>query len=218
MRTSYSIILFCILFGYFLGTVNPAYLIGKLRGFDIRKNGSGNAGASNAVITMGKKPGAICAVFDIFKAYFSVKVVEILFPYYAVAGMIAGTSCIIGHMFPIFMDFHGGKGLACLGGVVLSFSAKVFLIMLFFELILALLFDYICVVPITASIIFPIVYTCLTKNLIGGMVFLPAEVLILYKHVENVKRIHKGLEARFSYLWKKEEEEARLRQNYNTQE
>ena len=61
-------IILCGLFGYLVGNINPSYIIGRLKGFDIRNNGSGNAGASNAVLLMGKKIGAFSALFDIFKA------------------------------------------------------------------------------------------------------------------------------------------------------
>ena len=83
------------LFGYLIGGINPAYLIAKYKGFDIRKRGSGNAGASNAVITMGKKVGAISAILDIFKAYLAVTIAGFLFPNVSLAKVVMGISCIL---------------------------------------------------------------------------------------------------------------------------
>ena len=201
--------IFAAVIGYLIGGINPAYIIAKIRGFDIRRHGSGNAGASNAVITMGKKVGIISALFDIIKAFLAVLLAEKIFAT-AVAGSVAGAACIIGHIFPIFMGFRGGKGLACLGGVILAYDPIVFLILLAIELILVLLVDYICIVPITASIIFPILYGFMTRDAIGIAMFSVASLVMLYKHIENLKRIRNGTEAHFSFLWKRNKEIERL--------
>ncbi|MBO5294435.1 MAG: glycerol-3-phosphate acyltransferase [Clostridia bacterium] len=203
----------CALIGYLIGGINPSYMIARIKGFDIRKHGSGNAGASNAVITMGKKIGVISALFDIFKAYAAVKLSVYLFSEAALAGVVAGVSCIIGHIFPIIMKFRGGKGLACLGGVVLAFHPLVFLALFIAELILVLLVDYICIVPITASIVFPIIYYNMTeKALAGTLIYCIATAVILYKHIENLKRIRNGTEAHLSFLWKRKTEIERLKE------
>ena len=203
-------IIWSLLIGYLIGGINPAYMIAKHRGFDIRKHGSGNAGASNAVITMGKKVGLISALFDIIKAFFAVELANFLFPTTVLAGSVAGESCILGHIFPVFMRFRGGKGLACLGGVILAFNPLVFVIMLLSELLLVLIVDYICVVPITASIVFPVVYVWMSKDAIGAALFGVIALIMLFKHVENLQRIRNGTEFHFSFLWKKNKEFDRL--------
>lgn len=200
----------CALMGYLIGCINPAYLIGKIKGVDIRQCGSGNAGASNAVITLGKKAGAVSAVFDVFKAYVVAKFAALIFPTVALAGELAAVSCIFGHIFPFSMGFRGGKGLACLGGTVLAFNGVVFLILFLVELLLAFIVNYICVVPITASVVFPMIYFFFIGRLGGTLLFSLASAVILIKHVENLHRIRNGTEARFSYLWNKEEEIERL--------
>ena len=201
-----------ILLGYVIGCINPSYFIARIKGFDIRRRGSGNAGASNAVITMGKTAGVFSAFFDIAKAVFAVWLSDYIFEF-IFAGEIAGTMCIVGHIFPFYMRFHGGKGLACLGGVVLAYDWRVFLIMLGAELVIVFVTDYICFIPITASVAFPIVYYFLESEhtrLVGTLIYSAATVIILIKHVENIRRIKNGTEAHFSFLWKKEEELARL--------
>ena len=203
-------IFLCAVIGYLIGGINPAYLIAKYKGFDIRKRGSGNAGASNAVITMGKKVGVISAVLDIVKAYLAVFFAELLVPSIPLAKVVAGISCIIGHIFPIFMRFRGGKGLASLGGVILAFHPLVFLILLTVELVIVLIVDYICIVPITASVAFPIIYMSMTKDKIGAILYGLLAIVIFYKHIENLKRIRSGTEAHFSFLWRRKKEIERL--------
>ena len=200
----------CVLLGYFVGGINPAYLVGKHKGFDIRKRGSGNAGASNAVIVMGKKAGVVSALLDIFKAFFVVSFAEALFGDLVYSKILAGVSCIVGHIFPVFLNFRGGKGLACLGGVILAYHWRLFVAMLIAELLLVLLVDYICVVPITASLAFSVIYAVQTGDRVGTFLLLACSALIFYKHVENLKRIRNGSEAHFSFLWKRDEEIARL--------
>ena len=203
----------CVLLGYFVGGINPAYLVGKHKGFDIRKRGSGNAGASNAVIVMGKKAGVVSALLDIFKAFFVVIFAEALFGDLVYSKILAGVSCIVGHIFPVFLNFRGGKGLACLGGVVLAFHPLVFLALFIAELILVLLVDYICIVPITASIVFPIIYYNMTERALAGtLIYCIATAVILYKHIENLKRIRNGTEAHLSFLWKRKTEIERLKE------
>ena len=200
----------CILLGYLVGGINPAYIIGRFKGFDIRKKGSGNAGASNAVIVMGKGIGIFSALFDIAKAVFCVKIAYVLFPQLKIAKVLCGSACIIGHIFPVFMRFKGGKGLACLGGVILALDWVMFLLFLAVELILVLIVDYICIVPITASVAYPFVFMLRGGTVVGALILSAVALVILCKHVENLKRIAKGEEAHFSLLWNKDKELKRL--------
>lgn len=199
-----------LLIGYMIGGINPAYLFAKRRGFDIRKHGSKNAGASNAVITMGKKVGFLAAIFDIIKAFFAVKLSELLFPGSVICAALSGAGCIVGHIFPVFLRFRGGKGLACLGGVILAFHPVVFALMLAAEIILVLLVDYICVVPITASVIFPVIYRLMTLDAVGTTVYSIVAFIVICKHIENLRRIYNGTEFHFSFLWKKDKELDRM--------
>lgn len=137
-------IVLCFLIGYLIGNINPAYILSKLNGFDIRERGSGNAGASNVTMIMGKKAGVFTALFDISKAFIASVIAVSLFSPLRYAKIISGVSCIIGHIFPFMMKFHGGKGLACLGGVILSFNPTIFFALLLVEIIIALMVDYIC--------------------------------------------------------------------------
>ncbi len=203
--------LYCILIGYFIGTFNPAYLFAKKKGVDIRKKGSGNAGASNALVLFGKVVGVMCAIIDIAKAYFAIFLAEKLFPEFTYAFAVTSVFCILGHIFPFYMKFKGGKGLACLGGMVLYYNWQVFLIMLTLELVIALTTGYICFVPVTASFIFPIVYAFIERDVFGTVILFIVSVVMIIKHFENFRRIKNGTEIHLSYLWKPKEELERVK-------
>ena len=203
----------CFLFGYFIGTINPAYLLGKMKGMDIRTQGSGNAGASNAVILMGKTKGALCALFDISKAFLVYKIARRLFPIIRIAGLLAACGCILGHIFPIWMKFRGGKGLACLAGMILAYDWKIFCMLLLAEIAIVLIVDYICMEAITGSMMFPVVYMVTGGEPIGIWLLAGVALVIVFKHLENIKRIKEGKELHLSYLWNKDKEIERLKQN-----
>lgn len=208
-------VIICALIGYFFGNINPAFLLAKLKGFDIRKRGSGNAGASNTVITIGKRAGLFVAIFDIFKAVAASLIAAYLFPHIRFARILSGSCCILGHIFPLLMRFHGGKGLASLGGTILAFNPIVFVLLLTFEIVLGFSMDYVCIVPVTGSVIFTLIYALLTGDAIGTAILSTVSLIILFKHIENFKRIQNGTEAHISFLWKKDQEIARIRKNGN---
>ncbi len=205
---------YCSLLGYMLGALNPAFLLAKCRGVDIRKKGSGNAGASNVLILFGKARGVICALLDMGKAYLAVLLSEMLFPDFPQAVAVAGTACVLGHTFPFYMKFKGGKGLACLGGLILRFDWRVFLIMLAAELGVALFTGYLCFVPTTASVIFPLLYALITRDFAGMLILFTVTGIVFLRHAENFKRIRSGAELQLRCLWKPHAEAARLQENH----
>ena len=202
----------CGLVGYLIGTINPAFFFGKIRGIDIKKEGSGNAGASNALILFGKLRGILCALIDIAKAFLVVFVMQKIFPGLKLVFSITSVACILGHIFPFYMKFKGGKGLACLGGVLLCFDWRFFLIALAAELVLVLIVDYICIVPMSASIFIPIGYGIMRQDIWGTLILFIATLVIWLKHMENISRIRKGTEVHLSFLWNKDKEIQRISQ------
>ena len=131
--------LVCALMSYLVGTINPSYLISRLKHFDIRDAGSKNAGGTNALMAMGGKIGAFCMIFDVLKAFFIVKMSMSMMPDEALGMAVSSTFVILGHIFPFYMNFKGGKGLACLGGSLLAYSFAVAMMFLFVELIVVLI-------------------------------------------------------------------------------
>ena len=210
--------LICVLICYLIGSINPAYIIARLKDFDIREAGSKNAGATNALISMGNTIGVLCMIFDVLKAYFSVKVSGSLLPDHEFGTALASASVILGHIFPFYMGFKGGKGFACLGGSILAYSLKIALFFLIIELILAFVTNYIVVVPTSASVAFPIVYYMRGGSVAGMLLLFVASAAIFYKHRENFKRIRLGTEAHFSFLWNKDKELDRIKDNLTEDE
>lgn len=198
---------------YLIGCINPAYLIGKAKGFDIRQKGSLNAGASNVVINVGKRAGVFTALFDILKAFFCVKMSGILLGDMPTAVAFCSVCCVLGHIFPFYLKFKGGKGFASLGGLVLGFNYKVFLIMLACAILLVLAIDYLCIITTLTCLSFPVIYGTMTGDYIGAVLILGLGFIIISKHFPNFKRIKLGTEARFSAMWHRDEEEERIRQN-----
>ncbi len=207
--------LLCSAIGYFIGCINPSYLIGKKHGIDIREKGSGNAGATNVMMLFGKFTGLFCALFDIFKAYFAIRLVKTLFPFFLQALPVTSTAVILGHIFPFYLNFRGGKGFASLAGSVLAFDLKAFLFIAMIAFAVLIIGNYLCLMPITAAVLFPIVYMILSKDIFGTVILCIVPICMCIKHKENIERIKNGTELHFSYLWKPEEEMKRIQTNGN---
>lgn len=208
-------VLLIMLISYIVGSLNLSYFLSKLRGYDIRQHGSGNAGASNVVIMMGKKMGLIVALVDIFKAFLVCTLAMKVFPDTIYIGPLAGTCAMLGHIFPFYMNFKGGKGLASLGGTILALDPKMFVVLLTIAIVLAVVTNYICVVPMSISIVFAVIYGYTRRSLVSFLILMVAAVVINYRHIENIRRIKAGTEARFSLLWDRKSEAERLGKVYD---
>ena len=200
----------CCLIGYLLGNFSPSYLLGKRKGYDVRVDGSGNAGATNAFLLVGKNAFFLTALLDILKAFCAYTICRLLFPELPVAGPLGGVFCILGHMYPAALGFHGGKGLASLGGVILGWQWKWFLLLLAVAIVIAFATRYVCLVAPTMSVVFPLSYYWRTGFLAGALILLIPAVPIFVKHRENFKRIAEGMEMRTNFIWNKEEELQRI--------
>lgn len=215
MKVMINIIIGSLIIGYFFGCINLSYIISKIKGFDIRKYGSGNAGASNVVIVIGRKIGLTIAVLDIFKAFLAFRLAQYLFPDAYVggiswAGVIAGVGAVLGHILPFYMGFKGGKGLACYGGTVLAINYKLFIVLFIAALLIAIVTDYLCFAPITMSAIVPITVGVVYKTWIPSAIIAVAGLAMLLRHKENIARIRSGEELRFHFLWRRSDESERF--------
>ena len=123
----------CVLIGYICGLFQTSYLYGKAHGIDIRNYGSGNAGTTNALRTLGAKAGAITLLGDCFKCVIAVVIVHLIFgkshpEMIRLLGMYAAAGTILGHNFPFYLNFKGGKGIAATAGLLLSFDLRLTLV------------------------------------------------------------------------------------------
>ncbi len=206
-------VIISVVVGYLIGCINLSYLIARIKGFDIRKHGSGNAGASNVIITVGKKAGAFVAFFDIFKAWFAVRLTVTLFSGFFLIGAITGVAAILGHIFPFYMGFKGGKGFASLGGSILALDYRMFFVFLIFAIFVVFISNYVCFGPTSVSSLFPIAYGYVYRDsggIYAALILFIATVAIVYRHLENFKRIKEGNELKFSFLWNRKAEAERF--------
>ena len=189
---------------YFIGTIPFGYILFKLlKKKDIRNYGSGNIGATNVNRLLGKKLGAITLFLDFLKALLPTLLIKITFGNELAA--LCGFFCIVGHMFPIWLKFRGGKGVASFIGFLSVISWPLFVIFLFFWLIVVKIFKYSSLGAITA-IIFNVIIFKLTLYIqfkYYVLLWVPGEpsefyitafvsFIILIKHTKNINTLLKG--------------------------
>lgn len=182
---------------YLLGCINTAAIIGRLKGFDIREKGSGNAGASNALMTMGKGAAVCTTIVDMLKAFLPVFAVRVLIPQAASVPALAvfvGCMVMVGHIFPFWMQFRGGKGFASMLGFTLALDWKLLIAFLLITGVLLLTTKFIALATITCGAIFPIYRVILTHSLPEFILLLLMSILILVKHLPNLRRMKNGSE------------------------
>ncbi len=204
-------ILACAAIGYLLGSISPSYIIGALRGYDPKAEGSGNPGASNTLLLAGKAAFFLVAILDILKSMLAWKICAALFPETALAGIVGGVGAVFGHLFPVWYRFRGGKGLACLGGLCVGIGGvKVFTLMLGVAILLALIVRYLSVVTVTMSVVIPVYYGVTTGYWLGALVLALPVIPIFCKHLVNFRRIRSGKELKLTYLFNRDKELRRI--------
>lgn len=178
--------------GYLFGVLSPAALLSRLKHQDLREKGTKNLGASNVMLVLGKGYGVIVMLFDILKAFVAAKLAKLLFPKLVVAGLLAGLGAVIGHVYPFYMGFKGGKGLAAFGGMVLAFNPKLFAFLLTLGVVLMLIVNYSFVVPMSAAVLFPVFAWLQTEDVAVLLIASAASGLVIVKHWGNIGRALQG--------------------------
>ena len=209
--------LFCVLIGYLLGMISCSYIVGKLHGVDIRKHGSGNLGATNTMRALGKKAGFLVMFLDFAKVVIAVVIVRLLFSeayanekFFLQSYTLLG--CILGHDFPFYLKFKGGKGCACIGGFAIFFYPYVAMVLATLFAILLIITKYISLGTMFLYVSFTavIIFCGQTGRLEADQNHLP-EIYAIYlflivitiiRHRSNIKRIIDGNENK-TYLIKK---------------
>jgi glycerol-3-phosphate acyltransferase PlsY len=170
-----------------------ALYISKIKKIDLRAGGSGNLGASNATMLMGKRAGALTFLHDALKIILAVWIVRLLFPELVYGTIVTSVAGVLGHMYPFYLNFKGGKGFASYIGMCFMINWVFGLIMLLLMLIVALLADWIVAGTFFYILITPI-FLLITQDWIAACVVCVASACIFYKHIENIKRKIKGEE------------------------
>lgn len=199
---------------YLLGSISFAVIYTKkLKGFDVREKGSGNAGSTNVLRTAGKKVAALTLICDILKGVVAVLIAVLIgvitkadVNTKAMLVQTAGVCVVIGHTFPIFFKFKGGKGVATALGVLLIINWKIGLTCLIFALLIMAITRMVSLGSISAAVLFPVLCIFMNENfLIPGsylsyIIFgIIMGLLVTFNHRENVKRILKGKENKLKF-------------------
>ena len=202
------------LIAYAIGSVNFSVIISKkMAGFDVREKGSGNAGTTNVLRTVGKKAAALTLICDILKGVVSILIALLIgviaknSANSAIIVEIAALAVVIGHTFPIFFGFRGGKGVATSLGVILLVNWKIGLICLIFALALMALTRMVSLGSISAAVLFAVLTIFVRDSYIGGIEFdfsfiifgILLATLVIFNHRSNLKRIINGTENKLSF-------------------
>ncbi|MBQ7384321.1 MAG: glycerol-3-phosphate 1-O-acyltransferase PlsY [Clostridia bacterium] len=193
----------CIVAPYLLGSMNFAIIISKTRyKSDIRNYGSGNAGATNMMRTFGKAAAGLTFLGDALKAFASGMIGYIVLGQYG--AYIAGLFCILGHMFPIYYKFKGGKGVVTAAISVLMCNPIVFLVLLVIFVIIVACTKYISLASVMCMLLYPVILDRMEKWMNGytgayEIIAIITAALIIFMHRENIKRLWQGKESKFSF-------------------
>ena len=200
-----------LVIGYLFGIIQTAYIYGKMNGIDIREHGSGNAGTTNALRVLGKKAGAIVFAGDFLKCFLAIHLVQIIFKNSAadilpLIGLYGATGCILGHNFPVQLNFRGGKGIACTAGLLAAFDVRIGVIALLTFLAIVIATRYVSLgsmVIVTEFALFIIVFGQLGLYHMAQAPLIEMYVLAaflagmaIYRHRANIVRLLNGTESR----------------------
>ena len=194
------------LISYFIGSISFSVIFSKkMAGFDVRDKGSGNAGTTNVLRTVGKRAAFLTLICDMSKGALAVLIAYLASKIWKdVNGLalmyLAGLFAIIGHTFPIFFRFKGGKGVATALGVLLALNIKIGLICLIFALVLIIFTRMVSIGSILAAILFPIliIFIDINKTFICVLISILIALFVIFNHRENIKRIKNGTENKIS--------------------
>lgn len=203
-------IIICLIIGYLCGCLSTAYFIGKANHIDIRKYGSGNAGTTNAMRLLGVKAGLLTFLGDALKAFIPILLITYVFfkqdPNVNLLALYTGLGVVLGHNFPFWLRFKGGKGIAATGGVILAFDWRIGLAAFIVFVASVAITRYVSVGSLLISLLFPIgvliIYPGDIHMLLVSVIF---TVLAFIRHRTNIKRLMNGTENKLGQKVKVEE-------------
>ena len=195
---------------YLLGSIPFGYLAGRLVGIDIRQAGSGNVGATNVVRVLGKRYGYPVFALDVLKGFGAVKIAMLVAPGRSPAwnspeifGILAAISSVLGHLYPPWLTFKGGKGVATSAGALLALTPVATLIGVVIWIIVFWLTRYVSLASITAAVVLPVIILLVSsddQNKRKPLFYSSACVaaVIIWRHRSNLCRLMRGTEPRFT--------------------
>jgi glycerol-3-phosphate acyltransferase PlsY len=201
---------FLLVGSYLLGSIPFGYLAGRLIGVDIRQAGSGNVGATNVVRVLGKRYGYPVFALDVLKGFVAVKIAMLVAPGRSPAwnspeifGILAAISSVLGHLYPPWLTFKGGKGVATSAGALLALTPIATLIGVIIWIIVFCLTRYVSLASITAAVVLPVIILLVSsddQNKRKPLFYSSACVaaVIIWRHRSNLCRLMRGTEPRFT--------------------
>ena len=196
---------------YLIGSINFSVILSKkMAGFDVREKGSGNAGTTNMLRSVGKKAAALTLICDVLKGIVAILIAMFIGWAFKIENQsllvqIAGIAVVLGHTFPIFFGFKGGKGVATSLGILIMSNWQIGLICLVFGVLLIALTRMVSLGSCAAAVLFPVLTLFITDNYIvsqgsGYLIYsIILAVIVLFNHRSNIKRIMAGTENRISF-------------------
>ncbi|MGB3262268.1 glycerol-3-phosphate acyltransferase [Paenisporosarcina sp.] len=199
-----------LLSGYLIGCLHGSYVAQRLSGVNVKEQGIKNAGASNATIVLGKKYGALVAFIDIGKGILAIGLLRLIlgstalsFDVQWILLFLMGASVVIGHNYPFWMGFDGGKGTASVIGVMLVLDWRIGLAGLLLLIVISLVTDYLLIGVLFLYITFFILALWVTDSTMPLVITSALFLLALWKHRENILRLKTRTEPRVSSVFKK---------------
>lgn len=202
----------CLVIGYFLGIIQTGFIYGKINKIDIRNHGSGNAGATNALRTLGWKAGAITFLGDALKAVFAVLIVKMIFAgsnSVQLYAMYAGLGVVLGHNYPFYLKFKGGKGIAATAGLMFAVDPLICLTILIIFLFIFLSTKYVSLGSLVIMVVFVIELIIFGQmgryDLVGNELYEMYVIAIIlaamgwWRHRANIERLLKGTENKINF-------------------
>lgn len=189
-----------VIVSYLLGSIPSGLIVGKaFYGIDIREHGSGNLGGTNTFRTLGKKAGIIVTVADILKGTLASSLPVIFGVEGQIDPLIAGMIAVVGHMYPVFANFKGGKAVATSGGVLLACAPVMFLVMVVVFLLSLYITKFVSLSSIIASIV-AVIYAVIAKEPLLIIVVSLLSLFVIYRHRANIKRIINKTEPKIKWM------------------
>lgn len=183
-----------LIIGYLLGSINASIIFSKLKGDDIRRHGSGNAGATNTLRTYGKGVAAGVTLFDILKGIIAVLVARYILKEEN-ADLLAALGAVLGHNFPLYFGFKGGKGILTSFAVILMISPYSALCAFVIAIIIMATTRYVSLGSVIAAVVVPVAALFFEKGNYPAIILLTIlGLLAILRHSENIKRLIKGTE------------------------
>jgi acyl phosphate:glycerol-3-phosphate acyltransferase len=188
-----------IILAYLLGSIPSGLIIGKVfYGKDIREHGSGNLGGTNTFRTLGVKAGLVVSIADVLKGTLAASL-PLLLNADELHMLLVGVFAVIGHMYPVFAGFRGGKAVATSGGVLLAYIPVLFLLMLIIFFISLYITKYVSLSSILTGIA-AFIYSLFTQDLPLIVVVAVLATFVIYRHRANIERIRKKTEPKIKWL------------------